>query len=407
MDLIVCGAGSIGLSIAWQAAKRGMSVTVLDQRGIGRGASWAGAGILPPGASREKEFQVLDPIEQLRSASHAMFPTWCEELTKITGIDVGFRKCGAWHLARSAGEWATLAATEFWWDDHGIRYERWSKSDARPPLNILKSNYHEGRLLGAWYLPDEWQVRNPHYLNALVRACEREGVALHDHEAVCQVELADNRPRGQRVNIGEVNGDLGEKSSTEIRVHTTKQTYKSAQVCFTAGAWTPFVTRDCLPVENGVVPIRGQMVLVKLQQPLFASVVNEGHRYLVPRDDGHVLIGSCEEEAGYDEEPTDSMQQELTDWAFDLAPELRIGKIVKRWAGLRPGSIDGLPFIGAIPGKPGMFVAAGHYRHGLHWSPITSALMVDLLSGVRPSLDLTPFSIARGNSYSKQTQPDP
>jgi glycine oxidase len=374
-DLIVGGGGVIGLAIAWMAARSGWKVRIFDQRRIGGGASWAGAGILPPGAAHG----VHDPIEQMRALSDAMFDDWCNLLQSETGIDVGLRRCGGLYLARTNGELATLAANEAWWKDHGIEFQRWTPSETLKQVPALPATILP-QLKSAWYLPGERQIRNPWYLRALVAACQKRGVLIHEHESLEAIES---------------NGDT-------VAVQTTTGRYLSARVCITAGAWTPLTIPE-LKSQTGIFPVRGQMVLFRCDARPFTPVLNEGHRYLVPRDDGYVLAGSCEEEAGFDENTTPEMIQQLTQWARQLVPQLESASIEKAWSGLRPGSLDGLPYLGNLPNHPNVYVAAGHYRHGIHFSPITAESMLALMYNGPSRIDLAPFRIARGKTYAVRT----
>lgn len=375
VDLIVGGGGVIGLAIAWVAAKQGLTVRVFERKTLGSGASWAGAGILPPGARKS----VFDPIEQLRAESHELFPGWCESLAQESEIDPGFHRCGGFYLARSIAEQATLVAQEAWWDEHGIEYERIATHQVSARLPMIDA----ASLRSAWYLPDECQVRNPRYIKALKIACERRGVIIHEHESI--VEFIT--PRHEQPSIRTAHG-----------------AYESKQLCITSGAWTPLISNE-LKSQFDIFPVRGQMVLFKLPKREFTSVINEGHRYLVPRDDGYVLAGSCEEEVGYDERTTDEMIDSLRKWATQLCPILSNAAVEKCWSGLRPASVDGLPYLGQVPQSPNLYIAAGHYRHGLHLSPITARCMVDLMTGNQPACDLRPFSVMRGRTYQReQTQ---
>lgn len=371
-DLILCGGGVVGLAIALQSARRGWRVRILEQRRLGRGASWAGAGILPPGATRD----VHDPLEQLRALSDAMFEDWCGDLQAETGVDVGFRRCGGLYLARTNGELATLIANQAWWNDHGIEYQRWTERETADRFPALQSAAEAEPWKGVWYLPGESQIRNPRYLKALTLACQKLGVVILEDEPMVDLE----------------------SNESSVTVRTTKGQYRSERVCITAGAWTPRTLPE-LKVQTGILPIRGQMVLFRSEARLFEPIVNEGHRYLVPRDDGYLLAGSCEEEVGFDESTTPEMLDQLTRWARQLVPALESANIEKTWSGLRPGSLDGLPYLGKLPSHKNVYIAAGHYRHGIHLSPITAETMVELMAGEPTRIDLAPFRLARGKTY--------
>jgi glycine oxidase len=169
---------------------------------------------------------------------------------------------------------------------------------------------------------------------------------------------------------------------------------RARQFCFTAGAWTsPLLAR--LRIQTGILPIRGQMALFRCDVSPIKRIINEGSRYLVPRDDGHVLAGSTEEEAGFDKRTTPEAIADLVAFARELVPALNEAKIEQTWAGLRPGSFDGLPYLGGLPGFSNAFVAAGHFRSGLYLSTATAVVMSELLRGEEPEIDLAPFRVGR------------
>jgi glycine oxidase len=345
-------------------------VQVLDQTEVGRGASWAGAGILPPCPTSG----AVDPLDQLRSLSHTLHARWALELKDLTGIDTGYKRCGGLYIARSAAESATLLAQRSLWDEHGIQAELWTREDVlneEPGLTALLSTLS---VKSIWHLPDECQLRNPRHLKALAAACRIRGVELHEHVAIERIEPT---------------------SEDEVVAIAHDREFRAARACVCSGAWSRLLL-DHMDIPNGIMPIRGQMVLYNTQKSLLRRVVNEGHRYLVARDDGRLLAGSCEEEVGFDVATTDAMLRQLSAWAESILPELQSATIEKTWAGLRPGSFDGLPYIGQVPGRKNVYVASGHYRAGLHLSCATAVLMADLMQEQRPTIDLTPFRIARG-----------
>jgi glycine oxidase len=143
------------------------------------------------------------------------------------------------------------------------------------------------------------------------------------------------------------------------------------------------------------LPIRGQIVLFRCHEPPITRIINEGSRYLVPREDGRVLAGSTEEEVGFDKRTTAEAIADLTEFARDLVPALREATIEKTWAGLRPGSFDGLPYLGRLPGLMNAYVAAGHFRNGLFLSTATAVVMSQLIRGEQPEVDLSPFRVGR------------
>ncbi len=269
-DLLVVGAGVVGLSIAWEASTRGWRVAVCDASAVGRGASWSGAGMLPasPGWTTD------DPLENLRSLSHSLHATWAEELVKSTGIDTGYRRWGGIYLGSTRAEAATLRAQETWWNQHGIDFRVLRRTDLLELAPDLATWSDQGER-PAWFLPSECQLRNPRHLQALEAACRMRGVLIVENTPltnwICRDRIASAEIPGMKV--------------------------RASRICVAAGAWSQSLLGQ-LGIASGILPVRGQMVLYRLDQQRWLPNINDGHRYLVPRSDGLVLAGSCEEEVG-------------------------------------------------------------------------------------------------------------
>ncbi len=385
-DLAIIGGGVIGLSIALEAANHGWRVVVLESGQLGREASWAGAGILPAGAKVEAH----DPIEQLRSLSAELHAIWARQLLEWTGIDTEYRNCGGLYVATTLAEKATLAANRFWWEEHGIAYEAWSHSQARARVQGIDRLIERFPTCELWFVPDDCRLRNPRHISALIAACRARGVRLLENARVEELITVGTRIEAARLRV---QADGQGTEHVDVRAE---------RYCICNGAWAVELL-DSLGIPTGILPVRGQMVLYRSPRPLFSMVINEGHRYLVPRDDGHVLAGSCEEEVGFDRSTTPEMIAELQAWAQGLWPELADVPVVDQWAGLRPGSFDSFPYLGAIPAYYNAYIASGHFRHGLHWSTATAVLMVEVMSGRKPRIDLNPFRLQRGHAIGKPT----
>ncbi len=368
-ECLIVGGGVIGLSIAFEMAKRHHQVCVVDQGAVGKGASWAGAGILPPSPRKNAE----DPLDQLRGRSHELHRAWAQELTERTGIDTGYRRCGGLYIARSPAEHATLAAQQAWWEEHGIEYQKLTFDEAVAKEPALVPLLDDPCVRGIWYLPDECQLRNPWHLQALTAACRQLGVHIVEH---CEVQTLVER-------------------GSQLQVSAVGQEFIADQVCVCSGAWARLLL-DSLAIPTGIMPVRGQMVLYQCDHQLLKLVLNEGHRYMVAREDGYLLAGSCEEEAGYEIVTTSKMIAQLQNWAEELVPQLKASTVAKTWAGLRPGSFDGYPYMGRVQGYTRLFVASGHFRAGLHLSCATAEAMADLMEDGSPAIDLAQFRIARG-----------
>ena len=370
LDCLILGGGVIGLSIAYQLSREGKRIRVIDRNQLGQEASWAGGGILPPANLQT----AVHPLEKLRGLSHQLHPVWSKQLRAETGIDNGFRRCGGLYLAQSRGEAASLHALATSLAEVEIEMNRITPAEVGEIEPALRPLADSGRLAATYRLPDESQLRNPRHLQALVAACRHRGAEISEH-----VEATDFV-----INAGKINAVL-----------TTSGAISADQYCVTTGAWT-FALLSRLGIETGILPIRGQMVLFRAPRRIFTHVLNEGPRYMIPRDDGRVIVGSTEEEVGFDKQTTAVEIQELTDLARRIVPELGNARVEKTWAGLRPGTIDGFPYLGSVPDLANVFVAAGHFRSGLHLSTGTAWVICQLMRGETPDIDLAPFRVGRG-----------
>ncbi|GAB5403272.1 MAG: FAD-dependent oxidoreductase [Aureliella sp.] len=356
------------MSLGWELLRRGMTVQIVRHQSAAPPASWAGAGILPPAPTTT----VDDPYQQLCKLSHEKHMQWASQLLSETGKDNGFRRCGGLYLAKSPAEAATLAANAFWWDEHGIEHQRLSTDEVtkvEPLLKQIADSIHS-----AWLLPDECQIRNPDHLSALESACRSRGAVIHDDVLIDQLLINSDTVTGGQA--------AGRK-------------FYADQTCICSGAWSRLAMQP-IGASSGIMPIRGQMILYKLPTAPFKHVINEGNRYMVAREDGHVLAGSVEEEVGYEIATTDEAISDIRHWAESIMPLLAGHDLKDSWAGLRPGSYDGFPYMGHIKQRQNLLVAAGHFRSGLHLSPGTAIVMADLIQGQTPSIDLTQFRPSRG-----------
>ncbi len=366
-DVLVAGGGVIGLSIARELAGCGWNVCLVDASTPGS-ASWAGAGILPPSAI---EF-ARHPGELIAAESFRLHGEWARELLEETGIDNGFRHCGGLFVARTRGEQAALAGQRGDWEASGVRVEPWTPEDLEKFVPAL-ANRARDITLAAW-VPDEVQIRNPDHLRALDASCLKRGVVIRRDARVSGIRLQDDR--------------------YESICDNAEPVY-SRRVCLASGAWTSRLL-ESMGVPIGTLPVRGQMLLYKLPERIFEPILYEGTRYLVPRDDGHVLAGSTLEQAGFDPSTTPQAIGDLKQFAASWFDELCDSRLVDSWAGLRPATYDGFPYIGPIPGYENAWAACGHFRSGLLMSTGTAVLIRQLINGEEPLFDLSPFRLSRG-----------
>ncbi len=355
-DVLILGGGVIGLTTAYFLAREGVVVEVLDKGDLGQEASWAGAGILPPG----NPDRAATHYDLLRAHSCALHPLLAAELRERTGIDNGYLRSGGLEILVEGA-----AADE--WRSEGIPFEQLDAAAARRNEPGLAPG------LAAYFLPDMAQLRNPRHLKALQAACRLHGVRLHPGCAAHAFER-----RGERI----------------VAVRTASGTRSAGRFLLAAGAWTDPLLEP-LGWRPGVRPVRGQIVLLNAGAPVFHRLVLHGSQYLVPRSDGRVLIGATEEDEGFDKRTTAVAIAQLLGLACRLVPALARAPVERCWAGLRPGSPDGMPFLGGVPGITNLFVAAGHFRAGLQLSPATGLVMKEVLLDQPLTVPIEAFRLDR------------
>ena len=360
-DVLIAGGGVIGLSIAWELASHGVSVSLIDQGQIGREASWAGAGMLPPGSLEG----ATGGEPRLRAFSHSLWPQWSYELRQSTDIDNGYRVCGGINLSFDRDlEPERVACSREGNDVQALSAQQLAQLEAAISPEVTD----------AFHMPDFGQVRNPRQLKALISACHDNGVELIEGTPLLGWERVANGGRIAAARTG-----AGRSAA--------------AQLGTACGAWSGEILA-AVGCHVRVEPLRGQMALLKTARPLFRHVLQVGPRYLVPRSDGRTLIGSTEEHVGFVKRNTVSGVQSLLEFAAKVVPNLRDAELERCWSGLRPAGRGDVPYIGPVPGTDNLFVATGHFRSGLQMSPGTAVLIRQMLLGQETTIPATPYAIA-------------
>ena len=368
---IILGGGIVGLSIAYELSNRGQQVTVVDTNEFAQQASWAGAGMLPP-SNRET---AVHPLEHLEALSNQVHREWAASLLRETKIDNGYRACGSLYLARSHGEIASLNGAIVEWNDRMIDNQRLDQKSVTERFPMLADVFQDTSISMAVFVPQAAQFHNPRHAQALLAACQKN-----------KVQLLPNR-RDIQLNI------------TEQQIHsvqTHQETLTGDQFVFAAGPWTEGILSQ-LNVSLPMQPVRGQLALYRLRESVAAKwtdapLINEGSRYLVPRADGHVLAGATIEEVGFDCHTTEDEVADLRAWAESISDDIGPDNYVKSWAGLRPGTYDGFPYLGRLADFNNAIIATGHFKAGLQTSAGTAKVIADLAVHKTPEIDLTPFS---------------
>jgi glycine oxidase len=359
-DVIMVGGGVIGLTTAYLLAKDGASVVVCDQGRLGMESSWAGAGIIPPSDLDHAQL----PLDRLRALSVRLFPGLSQELKDRTGIDNGYVRCGGLEFLSHA---SPADADE--WYGLGVQTRVLDEQKTREVEPALAPGLGQ-----AIEVPAMAQVRNPRHLQALRAAClDTKKVAFREDTGVQDLIREKNRIKGIRTAGEILTGDA---------------------VVVTAGAWTARLLEP-LGCPPKIEPVRGQIALVNPGRVLLRRVLIFGSRYLVPRLDGRVLIGATEEHVGFAKDTTAAGIHGLLELGIRLVPRLAEAALEKTWAGLRPGSPDGSPFIGTVPGIENLFVAAGHFRAGIQLSPGTALVLKEMILGQPLTMPMDAFRLDR------------
>lgn len=341
-DVVIAGAGIIGLSIAIELQKAGATVTVLDRGEPGREASSAAAGMLVTG-----DPDLGTPMRELAEASAALYPSFVEELELHSGLRADLELRGALYIAAESEllNCPALCPSELAEQEPGL---------AQHPR--------------VHFLPEQ-SIDPAQLTRAAIVAAKRLGVTVHHEAQVDAVTLTREH---------------------QMEVRTSRIPYQTATFVNCAGAWANQIAGAATPSR----PRKGQMLSVVPRDCKLRRVIRSREAYLVPRKDGRVIIGATVEDCGFDKTIDSSKIQQLHQKAANLVPSIGEAKILDAWAGLRPGSPDDLPIIGA--GRlPGTYVATGHFRNGILLAPITGVLVAELIQGKRPRLDLGAFSPSR------------
>ena len=357
MDVAIIGGGLIGMLTARYLAQAGASVTIYEKGEIGRESSWAGGGIISP----LYPWRYADAVTELARWGQQHYEALAEELLSETGIDPEYLHSGLLLLDIDAAE---RQQAEQWAERFGYQMEYLGRKD----VLALQANLGEISEHALW-MPTVAQMRNPRLVQAVRRSIEQLGVTIHEH---CAVD-------GLLVEEGKVEG-----------IHLDGRTISAQQVVVAGGAWSGEILKQ-QGIELAVEPVRGQMLLFNAEPGLLQRIVLSGTHYLIPRADGRILAGSTLEHVGFDKATTEQGRDELLAFATALLPELADFPIEKQWSGLRPGTSDGVPFIGQCGAIEGLYVNAGHFRNGVVTGLASARLMADQLLGLAPILDPTPY----------------
>lgn len=357
-DITIIGSGIVGLLTAREFSLAGASVSILEKNRLGRASSWAGGGILLPLYPWRQDQSITALILQ----SIALYPQLARQLTNDTGIDPEWSDCGLLITHNP-----DIDCAIHWCESNGIVYQQPTTAQLAR-FNVTSSN--------PLWLPAIAQARNPRLLKALIKDLKTRGVELVEN---CELQAVNHDNRHIRSIV------------------TTSGPRAVNQLLLATGSWSGALWADLFPDNDtpapDIFPVKGQMLLFDAIPDLLPHMVLTGDRYLIPRRDGKILAGSSVEACGFDQQPTAAAKEQLTRFALELLPELNKYPPVKHWAGLRPGTRHGIPYICKHPRFENLTINAGHFRNGLGMAPASARLLVDLVMNRPTALDPQPYAL--------------
>jgi glycine oxidase ThiO len=364
--VLIVGGGTIGLATGFELVRQGTAVTLFDRAEAGRGTSWQAAGMLAPDA--EIGFEELE-LYRLNRESLRRWPDFARRIEAASGREVDYRDDGTLIVADDRDSAEALRRLFEFQEEQGLDVEWLTGEEAREIEPFLAP-----RLTAAIFCPSDHQVDNRRYLDAVRAAFEAEGGTLHQNTPVEAVVPDAEAPAVVTEDGERVEGD---------------------RVLVAAGVWSRDLDGLTPNAEPPVRPVKGQMLQLQRKTPFdLQHVVRGPEAYLAPKSDGRIVMGATSEEMGFDTTVTAGGLYDLLEGGWEVVPGIYDLPVDETWAGLRPASRDHAPLLGRS-GAPGVFMATGHYRHGILLTPVTAEEIARLLRTGETSTWLEPFSPTR------------
>lgn len=356
-SVIIVGGGVIGMICAFELKRRGFEVTVIERGKAGQESSWAGGGILSP----LLPWRYHDAITELSLPSQKSYPGLLDALREFSDVDPNYLHSGMIMLDTDLDD-----TPHRWADRYDVQLERIDAAQIRDILPQASDSLTE-----AWWMPQIHQVRNPFLIQLLRDSLLNQGITLIEDCRVTGLDHNGKRIRG---------------------IQTETQNYQADSVVIAGGAWSRNILGK-LGAMVDVYPVKGQMMLLKGEPGLLERITLVDQRYIIPRKDGHILVGSTTRHVAFNKQVEDTAIADMRAFARETVPILDTLDIKQHWCGLRPGTEQGIPYIGEHPLISGLFVCAGHYRNGLVTAPASTRLLAEMVSGEPLSLDPSPYAL--------------
>ena len=348
-DVIVVGAGIVGCAIAYELARRGASVEIVDERHpVGMGATQASAGVLAPYI----EARDGNPLLDLGVRSLDLFDDFMTRVSSDSGIAVSYRRTGTIDVAVDESEMRALRTTADVLARRGVAARMLDRAGAS-----AEEPHLAGDVIGALVIDAHGFVGAGDLTRALSVAARRHGAQLIEQSRVRRIV----------------------RTGAELIVETDRGSLNGTAVVLAAGSWSGTIDIEGVAARMPVRPVRGQLMHLTWSGPPLKRVTWSRRCYLVPWDDGSLLVGATVEDAGFDERATVAGVRDLLEAACDVVPQARTAGFRAARVGLRPGTSDDLPVIGPSSVVQGLVYATGHYRNGVLLAPLTAQLVADAM----------------------------
>ncbi|RCW43388.1 glycine oxidase ThiO [Paenibacillus prosopidis] len=363
-SVIVLGGGIIGLSCAFEAARRGMRVTLIEPAALGGQASGAAAGMLAPYSENTEQ---PDSFFQLCLHSLRHFPEWIAAVEELSGLSAEWVRSGSINVFMHEADLLPIQSRLRWQNEWGADAQLIDAAQ----LRMLEPRLAQSAVAGI-FTPHESHVYAPKLVTALEAACLKLGVTI-------------------LLQAGEVDEVAVHPSGgVTVRAKALEQPVHADRVVVSAGAWSGAYER-WFGLSIPVHPIRGQICSFEHPGGEVRHMVFSSQAYWVGKRNNRLVCGASEDVAGFQTHVTERGIGRLIRSSNKLFPFLEGKETAHRWAGLRPATRDGQPLLGKVEGMPAVIMAAGHYRNGILLSPVTAFIVADLLEGKPSELPLQSF----------------
>lgn len=358
-DFVIIGGGIIGLLTAKELVKSGAQVAVIEKNSPGQQASWAAGGILSP----MRPWTYTRPVNAISRISESLYQQLATELHQETGIDPEWIPSGMLVVNDE-----NIDTAQQWCQQNDSPHQRLSSEQVNANYSHLKS-FEQAALLR----PDVATIRPHRLIAALNSQLLQQGVQFFN---------------------GQTAKELAQHNLRVTGIQTNQELIQAGEYVICGGAWSPSILSDDMPKPD-ITPVKGQMLCFPPVEIPNMCMVMEQDRYIIPRKDGRIVVGSTRENTGFDASTTQQAFDELTAFAQQLFPALENIKPDHHWAGLRPSSPNSIPYICRIEPYENLSINAGQYRNGIVTAPASASLMANILLNRPTEIDPTPYQINR------------